>query len=136
MYVLAIDPGLTTGVALVTPEGELEESKLLYSPKEVVEYIDDFWESPTPVRVVVEDFVGAGPRTTEAIFVLKLIGGVEATCVLNGLPLVVQAPQVRIPLHSDAERRAPKGTSKHVIDAYAHALAYLERVHGVCIHSD
>lgn len=130
MYILAIDPGLTTGIALIDETGDLQECKTMSTVTDVIIYIDDFWESPEPLRmVIVEDFVGAGPRTKEAIFVLKLIGAIVATCILNGTKYIEQAPQVRLPLHPDAQRRAPIGTSKHVIDAYAHALAYLESVH-------
>lgn len=123
--VLAIDPGITTGMAYTDNKGELLAFFTEEEPNKVLERISKLWG--TDVTVVVEDFVGAGPRTKEAIFVLKLIGGVCASCYLGNVRCVPQVPQTRIPLLYDAKRKAPKGMIIHAIDAYAHALAFLER---------
>lgn len=124
MLIMAIDPGYSTGL-VVTEDDRLMEAHLLSDPH-MVQLQATRAANMEGITVVVEDFIGAGPRTKEAIFVLKLIGGIEALCFSNGTPYVLQTPNTRIPLVPDAKRKAPKGTIIHIIDAYAHALAYWE----------
>ena len=121
--VLAIDPGRSTGIVLVDQTGLILQSQLATTPEQVLVAVATI----TPSVVVIEDFVGAGPRTLDAIFTLKLIGGASAIAWLKRIQVVIQVPQARTPLLTEAKRRADKGTSIHVVDAYAHALAFLER---------
>jgi hypothetical protein len=125
LVVLAIDPGITTGIAYTDITGKLRQYMITDLPITVLNRVQLFRD--TQAVVVIEDFVGAGPRTKEAIHVLKLVGGVTAVCYLFKIRCVIQVPQQRKPLLYEAVKRAPVGTSKHVIDAYAHALAYIER---------
>ena len=128
MKVLAIDPGISTGMAWVSDEGELIASVVTDSKSHILQLLQEFAHSD--YTVVIEDFVGAGPRTKEAIFVLKLIGFVTAVCLIYEYPLHLQVPQQRLPLLSEAKQRAPKGAIIHAVDAYAHALAYQEKERG------
>lgn len=123
--VLAIDPGMTTGLALVSFQGVLLHvtTDNFKTFEGVAHYILD----NTIDVVVIEDFIGAGPRTKEAIFVLKLIGKIEGVCYTQGIPVVMQNPQVRKPYMLMVRNNLKKAISKHEEDAYAHALAYLNR---------
>ena len=124
MKIVAIDPGIHTGVAVVDEHGSIERTFMTTDQTEVYELIAGLIE--TECMVVIEDFVGAGPRSTEIIFTLKLIGSIAGICYCCNLPLTIQVPQHRLPFVSEATRRVEKTTSKHAIDALAHALAYIE----------
>jgi hypothetical protein len=122
MNILAVDPGITTGIAFISETGEL-----LQAGTATYEETLDRVHAQQDCIIVVEDFIGAGPRTKEAIFVLKLIGGIVAICHVDSLRCIIQAPQVRIPFVPEAKDRAGLKVSKHAIDAYAHGLAFLEK---------
>lgn len=123
--IISIDPGYTTGVAIVSPGGELISSRL-FEKKDALDILY-LIRTKQPSVIIIEDFVGSGPRTKEAIFVLKLIGSVIGVSYLEPVAVILQVPQFRKPLVSEAEALAPAGTSKHIIAAYAHALAWLEK---------
>jgi hypothetical protein len=127
--ILAIDPGDTTGIALVDAvTGELVTGYEAYTTRQVVETVRLCWLRP--VHVVIEDFIGAGPRTKEATHVLKLIGNIQAAATLGDLVWDEQVPQMRLPFVDTARTRAGKGISRHIIDAYAHALARIAILEG------
>ena len=121
--IMAIDPGYSTGAVIIGLDGNMVGGREIETEEEVLDWII----GSRPNLVIIEDFVGAGPRTKEAITVLKFIGKIIGLCYVIRIPVVMQAPQVRIPLHHDAEELLPKGTSVHIVDAFAHALAWLER---------
>ena len=123
MRILAIDPGVTTGMAvwntaLQQPEQRFE-LKTHDAVRDMLETLLDGedYQIERIDCVVVESFVGAGYRTTEAINTIKLWGYIEyrynATC---------QSPQQRKPYVARARELIPE--SIHAADALAHALAY------------
>lgn len=128
-HVLSIDPGGTTGVSLVRIyDLELAQNHLITDPVELSKCIQHYgMHQYMDVFVVIEDFVGSGPRTPEAIHVLKLIGRIMATCEFVDLPYTLKTPQARIPLVTEARKRTARGTSPHIIASYAHALAMIEK---------
>lgn len=128
-HILSIDPGLTTGVGFVRIyDGELVSQYLITYVHELAKLVQQTGMNKSqPSFCVIEDFVGAGPRTLEAIYVLKLIGRLEANCEFVDMPYALRSPAMRLPLVHDAEKRVNRGTSPHVIAAYAHALAFIER---------
>jgi hypothetical protein len=121
MLILAVDPGLTTGVAVY----DAEHSQLLATletkdPLKVGSLILGYELFNT--TVVVENYVGAGPRTAEATHTLQVLGFVRWYAAMLGLPVVVQAPQQRLPYVTRATELAPK--TKHAAAALAHAIAF------------
>lgn len=116
--VLAIDPGGTTGLARVSLRGRLISSIGTKKFETIIGYI----LLTSPSVVIIEDFIGSGPRTKEAIMVLKLIGKIEGACLVFGFPVVMQNPQTRKPYLSIIEETI----TVHEKDAFAHALAYLD----------
>ena len=119
---LAIDPGGTTGLARVSLRGSLLSSITTTKFETIIGYL----LLTSPNVVIVEDFIGAGPRTREAIQVLKLIGKIEGVCHIFGFPVVMQNPQMRKP-YLAVIREQKLSITTHEKDAYAHALAYLDR---------
>lgn len=123
--IVAIDPGKTTGIAIVGSDGRLIEWRLTTSMDTLVSDVDELKLSVE--AVVIEDFIGAGKRSKDGAFTLKLIGAVWAICLLNEVPFVTQVPQIRKPYFAEAKARAPKDIVIHALDAYSHGLAFLER---------
>lgn len=125
--VLAIDPGKSIGVAYVSYLAN--EGKLEITTKTVFSFEDffDYFKRIFPDVVVIEDFIGAGPRTKEAIMVLKLIGKIEGICFLLKTPVIIQNPQMRKPYLFKVQKHLKSIVSKHEEDALAHALAYINQ---------
>ncbi len=125
MFILGIDPGESTGLALCSFSGALIKTHTV----KTLDYIAGFLEYKNLSQVVIEDFIGSGPRSREAIQVLKLIGAIEGICFIKKLPLAIQAPQQRKPYLAKARVLAEQQSkSLHEIDAIAHVLAYLDRI--------
>jgi len=106
MLVLGIDPGVTTGIALYDDESSsVVYAKDVQSPVIVYEVLQTFLEETvTDKAIIIESYVGAGPRTQEAVHTIKMVGFVEFLCQSWGLTLFSQAPQQR--KHQLATRRA------------------------------
>lgn len=123
--IIAVDPGYSTGVVAIDLEGGIVAGRVIEINNALEELLNLVDENETRL-VIVEDFVGAGPRTKEAIFVLKLIGAIRGACYVKKIPFLVQVPQKRIPYVPDAKRHAAPGTSRHIIDALAHVLCWMD----------
>jgi len=138
MLVAAFDPGLTTGYALAD-FAERDDNPIvpfrliaacaLATPHEVVQWAT----AKKPGVLIVEDFVGAGPRTREAIHTLKLVGYLQYLYT-NGMltETVRHQPQWRkayVALASQVLREHPTiAYNKHAADALAHIFAYQARM--------
>ena len=136
MYVAGIDPGQTIGVALIqgaTPH----RAKVLESFEISHEEIDIyrlFWrwyremtelDPAETLNCVVEDFVGAGPRSKPSNDTLKVIGGVIFTCRALKIPCTAVQPQVRL---SYVAQVSTMTTGRDAISALAHAYSHLGRI--------
>lgn len=131
MRILGVDPGRTTGVAL----GEFNNEGELWRHREFeimsLDKLVKFIQSINPTKIVVEDFVGAGPRTKDSNNVHQLIGAVRGTAVILGIPCHVAVPQRRLPFLVPARKLLVKSGGKqspHKEDALAHVLAYWEKL--------
>lgn len=124
MIVLGVDPGLTTGVAVYdTLRERVVEHAELDDPLQLGHYLKDWdyrraWDR---MQVVVENYVGGGPRTKEATHTLQVLGFVRYYAEMLGPPVVVQAPQKRLPYVAKA---AELVDGKHAQAALAHCLAF------------
>ena len=123
MKVFSVDPGVTTGVShydlankRVLAYGEMK------SPLSVVRYLHQLWMTDAVDFVVVEDFVGSGPRDRNIIFTIKALGLVEGYAKFLGIETTLQAPQTRKAFLDDAIKLL--GNGRHFIDALAHSLAF------------
>ena len=125
MLILGIDPGVTTGLALYDDVQGVLLAEDTQAPGRVYAILSEFLEKDVEDRaVVVESYVGAGPRTSEAVYTIKMLGFVEFLCQSWGLALFDQAPQQRKHQVAQAKALLPQGPH-HAKDALAHALAYL-----------
>ena len=132
MFIAAYDPGITTGYARVAVNERRDSNVAPFSifraePLLLKPQIDQTLASYEDDVRIVEDFVGSGHRTPEAIHTLKLVGYLQHTPNPWGTT-VVQAPQRRKAFVSEAARLMEEGgfpESRHAADALAHILYYL-----------
>lgn len=125
MIVMAIDPGITTGLAFKA--GGVYKVAVATDTRDVWKLV---WEEK-PDLVIIEPFQAQlisryGLRTVE------LVGAVEALCWAAGIRLERRVPQHREPGMAPAIRwleANPQGakTMQHHIDALAHIMAYEKR---------
>lgn len=125
--IMGVDPGKTTGIAIL----DVESDKVFSTAVMTVEALVGCILTGHPTVVVVEDYVGSGPRSAEAIRTLKLVGIVVGACEALRIPYSVRPPQVRLPHVAASRARLPR-RSIHERDAFAHVLSYREqqRRHG------
>jgi len=131
-YLLAIDPGLATGVCLID---------LIYPDTPVVVWsdevsVDQFYDkiaqliAEPSTHVVIEDFkitVETG-KLSDAPWSLNLIGIVQYLCYLNGKVLDFQSPSQK-PFADNDKLRAVDfwhvGGEGHANDALRHAMIWI-----------
>jgi hypothetical protein len=130
VIIVSVDPGQSTGVAAIRTELEpaFAGSATLLVRKEIAHYIWKWREvSRSQLLVVVEDYVGGGPRDKDSIFTLKLIGSVVGLCEWWNVECVLHQPQQRKRrLEEAAKIMSSSQYSVHEVDALAHALVELE----------
>ena len=137
MLVAAFDPGLTTGYALADFGGRDGSNVVPFHLLDAghTEYIgvtiNRAWHF-RPDVLIVEDFIGAGQRTREAILTLKLVGALQfLEYSSDAWKTVMHQPQWRkgyVAAASDLLRSHPTLTyNKHAADAVAHLFAYHAR---------
>lgn len=133
---LALDPGLTTGFALIKFDPRTMDLISLQVSQERKEDAKAWGSKPMDILIsekpnflVIEDFIGAGPRTKESNYVLKMIGAYEAMGSKLGAEVSVQANSMRRPFLKGGVNfyRSLKGTNPchHGKDALAHGLRFL-----------
>lgn len=131
-YLLAIDPGLATGVCLIDlidPENPVK----VWSKEVTIEEFHDNIEqliSHEETHVVIEDFkitVETG-KLSDAPWSLELIGVVRYLCYLNGKVLDLQLPSQK-PFADNDKLRAVDfwhvGGEGHANDSLRHAMVWI-----------
>ena len=127
MRLIAVDPGLTTGLAYYnTNVGDFHAFQT-QSVVEAENWIVDRWSWTEPDVFIVEDFISAGHLTKQAKHTIKLLGYFEYWFRSDHeKKVVIQVPQKRLSSVEEATKmcmnKAIEGP--HSWDALAHALAY------------
>ncbi len=129
MIVAAFDPGRTTGFAQAAfgKQGADGVRPLLSVSTKQLSDVSAVRDQMLLARmadiIIVEDFIGAGPRTSDAVFTLKLVGLLE-----YGFPnttVIMQNPQRRKPFVAMArEMLNAQHKDRHGADALAHIFAW------------
>ena len=121
-YIVGIDPGGTIGYAVVDPSGSIHA----YHTSEITKVGDTIWHLQTyseGVSVVIEDFLGSGPRSAAGHLTSQQIGYIYFTCVRKGIPVKKVPSQRR---KSKLAEAATYTQHVHEKDAVAHALVQRE----------
>jgi hypothetical protein len=118
--ILAIDPGLSTGVALRS-NGTLTTTTL--HSNEAVWAL--FNKSHVNV-VVIERFATAGRLSSPGLATIELVGSIKGICYIQGILLHVHVPQFRYAWMDRAKAllQGVEAHTVHEVDALAHLLAY------------
>lgn len=131
-FLLAIDPGLATGICLIDisdPDHPFKVWSKEVSVEEFYDGISGIMSSPN-VHVVIEDFkitVETG-KLAEAPWSLNLIGIVQFLCYLNGKELDFQLPSEKPFADNDKLRMMDfwhVGGEGHANDALRHAMIWI-----------
>lgn len=128
MIVVGIDPGGTTGLAILMDDGTPKELKqisgydILHQKQLQREFIR-WLRAVKPKVVAIEDFVGGGYRDKHSSMTLKLVGLFVALAAAANCNVSVQVPRARHPYLAQAKAMNPNKANNHATDAFAHALA-------------
>jgi len=117
MLVIAIDPGITTGIAFHNPGGY----KTIATKDE-----DEIWSLLTGVPwecVIFETFATSGRISAPGLATVRLVGGIQALCKHLKLRTCPHSPQARYPYQKQAKQMLPH-TVIHEQDAMAHLLRW------------
>jgi hypothetical protein len=128
MFIVAFDPGETTGIADTDTETGTICSFQTCDIAAVATALNaarSRAENGTKVLVLAENFVGGGYRTKAAINTLKVLGFIEHFCTTSGVPVLIRAPQLRKAYVSKAKELVG---DVHAADAVAHILSYLDEI--------
>lgn len=131
-YLLAIDPGLMTGVCLIDLSDPEDPVKVWSKEVTIKEFHDNIESliSHEETHVVIEDFkitVETG-KLSDAPWSLELIGVVRYLCYLSGKVLDLQLPSQK-PFADNDKLRAVGfwhvGEAGHANDSLRHAMVWI-----------
>lgn len=144
MTILALDPGITTGVAIRKEELEYNhDGPISYPVAATAEYLALVVTEPTklwdliqahkPETIVIENFASAGLISKDGQHTIRLVGAMELAAYITGAKLILQFPNERYPFMDAARdmlKQRPIGRVpiSHEIDALAHLLCYERRL--------
>lgn len=129
--ILSIDPGVTTGI-IAASDWALEPYAVQTVP-EIIRIVDRSFERNS--IVLIENFIGGGYRTQEAVGTLKTLGFVEHYLrSVKGVDVIIRPPQYRKPYVRTAtrilnllpENPLTQAQSVHAADALAHLLSFIK----------
>lgn len=126
MTLIAIDPGITTGIALKTEDNEYL-TLVIHRPKDLWQLFDYH----KPSVAIFEDFNSAGLISKDGQATLRLIGAIEAVTYRLNIPTCLQFPRERYGMMPLAKNMLIVSGVKfltHQVDALAHLLLYEDRV--------
>lgn len=138
MTTIAIDPGISTGIAihkLVSNDSVFDDLGYITV---VIRNATDIWEvidHHKPDVIVYENFQSPGLISTDGQATLRLIGAIEVICYRHNIVPIIQYPGQ---IHAQGAPWKPKARLmlkqikktpiSHEIDALAHLLLYEHRI--------
>lgn len=136
-YILAIDPGLATGVGLMDVSDPGNPIKLWTKEVDIIEFynlvpgiIEEYADQD--LMVVCENFIitVATAKKTQSPWSLNLIGIVQYFCYMNNVPVYLPKPAEREFTSNEMLRHFGLwhvGGAGHANQAMRHGFAYLAR---------
>jgi len=120
MKILAIDPGVTAGIAIYVDEKI--NTCVIKDPTELYDLIKlNPWDI-----VVYEDYAGT-TISGAGLYTVRLIGSIIGICHILNKACIAQRPQSRLPYIRQAFNILGKSHQEHEADALAHLLKYMEK---------
>lgn len=140
MLIVGVDPGGTTGLALVRTTDGGDEIDIVETQHIVgmgsIQWIDNLLRDRVPIQVAAEAFTiaertlrGTRSGVMEALYT---IGAIRYLCYKHGVAFTLQTPAQAKNAYTDSTLRALKiwRANPHERDALRHALLYA-RTHGL-----
>lgn len=138
MTVVAIDPGISTGVAIhkigydhdgqAQASADIDEYIML-----VVTEVPKLWDilqAHKPEAIVVENFAAGGLISKDGQATIRLVGAMELAAHILGCRFVLQFPAERkafMPAARQMIQQRGKTPISHEVDGLAHLLLYEHR---------
>lgn len=128
---LAIDPGISTGVATFKENGDLIRTETLKGRDQLYEYLANI-ASNEPLDIIMEDFKlypwKAMAQSWDRLETVRYIGAVEHWASLYGYLVVFQDPNIKGIGYKWAGISKPKNHAlSHETDAFVHGVYYLQK---------
>lgn len=131
-YLLAIDPGLATGICLIDLSDPENPKKMWSAEVNLEQFYNEIAKlvSQPETHVVIEGFriTTETAKLSEAPWSLNLIGIVQYLCYLNGKVLDTQMPSQKPFADNDKLHAVEfwhKGGEGHANDAFRHAMIWI-----------
>ena len=119
MNILAIDPGVESGIAIRFDGGKIS-AIVSYTPEYVWEIVISMkWNA-----VVYENFTTAGRISRYGLHTVQIIGGIRALCIERKIKCYPRTPQSRMAFQVQAKNILNKGIAIHAVEALAHLLSW------------
>ena len=131
MKVLGLDPGVTTGIALIKylDNGEFEVIDTAQfrdiNSGQMMRSLQDFYSRADDI--VIEAFIGSGARDRNINQTLETVGYLKALAYIKGKTPIMHVPSARKPFLETAStllHQTIKGKERHSVDAAAHAIGH------------
>lgn len=128
-YLMAVDPGGTTGLAFRFPDGQIATCTT-NSQEDLWQY---FLDNPVPDQVILEEWQYFNGRVTPSGFLTaNLVASLIGICHILKIPLALRSPGSRANRQQEAEewykqnkrRRTILKIHSHECDALAHLLTW------------
>src|SRR5678815_3800284 len=126
MTLIAIDPGISTGVSIKTNDDTYIQL-VITEPKKIW----DLLLAHEPTVVAIENFASGGIISKDGQATIRLVGAVELACYIRNIRLVLQFPKERYPFMDRARemiRQTKKTPISHEVDALSHLLLLEHRI--------
>lgn len=134
---LSVDPGGTTGIAVLLPDGNLQTMtfstiKGSKPPSKKIEFTPEkffkFMRAVDWNAIVCENFVADNMISKFGLYTIQLVGAIKMFGYLTDTPVYIQMPQYRYSSKKQMEEIL-KGRSVviHERDATMHLLAFIEK---------
>lgn len=133
--IIAIDPGLTTGMAFRF-DNQNWATKTITPEAGMLGVLSEITKRE-PSLVVIEAYIGSAALNKYAIETLELIGAVRGVCLIRGVPVEKRIPAVRKLMELEAgafltaRKKAMRGVfnyTVHEVSALAHLLTWERHV--------
>jgi predicted sugar kinase len=121
---MAIDPGISTGVAIHTDE---YVTLVVTEPTKLWDLI----LANQPSIIAIENFASGGLISKDGQATIRLVGAMEFACYVRNIRLVIQFPKERYQFMERSRemlKQIKKTPISHEVDALAHLLLLEHRI--------
>lgn len=129
MHYLAIDPGLSSGIATFDAAGKVTDISIIRTPAAMFDFLSKVTNEVTKL-IIVEEFKlfqrKALQQSGSDMVASRVIGAIEYVAHSQKIPIVWQPAQIKRVAEMWTGKKPPSNHNEsHGIDAYNHGMYYL-----------